>query len=590
MVKKITVILLSVFIPFHICYAQPRQLSLHLELSGKIINAGDQQPLPYANIYNYSSKKGTISNENGDFTIAIQSLNDTIVISYTGFITRQLSALEIRKQKIVALSFATTLLDEVTVLADNSFLYEMIASCKKKPHIKPDTAKTYFSLNTFIGNKEVEMLEAYYNGIFSGYDVNDILLKNGRLAFVKYDNTSFLSTETSKAVFMLKLFEKNKYLPRQPFEMTKKEMKKHYRLSLNKKYKNESNNPVYVIGFTPNDTSGKYFSGMTWIDSISKNIIKINLSLRNSSVHPFLPLWPSDSIGKVNMDITETFTIKNDKAYFEHIDFNYSMEYMNREKKPYTIKTNAVLFAYDYESHFILPGLTDSRNYLSDYRKIEAAPYNSFFWKYNNEPSLPEQKTKNELFFSQPETIYNSKDIKYFTHDPYHRNFFEAPYIHWNGDRICFIYQPKDSISNIAKKEEFVNAPATLYELKVHLYLDVNYYKDSLHVFTATVFDPYESFYKYPIDTLANCFLNIYFDLMEIQRRELDSEIKKPGITQQQVVLLYHERKKKMESLSKTFFRECERGKNRKELLKWNNYVKEKLGIDNLKTFGIHDN
>lgn len=287
------------------------------------------------------------------------------------------------------------------------------------------------------------------------------------------------------------------------------------------------------------------------------------------------------------MNITETFLPFDNEMYLEHVDFDYTILYKNRKGRKYLIQTRAVLHNYDFNNEFTLPSFETGEHSLSDYRMIEAAPYNSFFWDNNDELSVPERKNKNNLFFNDPELMHHSGKVKTFTHDPYNRGFFEAPYFRWNGDRICFIYQPKDSIKNIAKKDEFVTAPVNLYKLKVHLYMDINEYNDSLHVLTATVFDPYESFYKYPMDSMSNCFLNIYFDVTEIQRREFEKEIHKKNTGIEEIQNLYSERKKKLEEISELFFKEVERGKNKKELLKWNHYVKDRLGIDNFLIFGI---
>jgi len=572
-----------------ISFSQARQITQKLKLPGKVFSENEKTPLPYANIYNRSTEKGTITNFDGLFIIEINSLSDTLVISYTGYQKKIITASEIKKNPDIFLRYSITLLEEVTVLADDSFLYDMVLSCRKKTLPYKKISKTYFSLNTFIENKQVEMVEAYHNGIFSGYTIEELKMKNGRLAFAQHDDNTFLSTETSKALYFLKLFEKNEYLPENPFGLNKKLLRKNYRLIFSNKYKDEKQNTIYCMDFIPKDSSGKYFNGTVWIDSLHKNILKINLQIENATTHPFLPLWRDDVLKQVDMNITETFVPFGNDLYFEHIDFSYNIRYKNRKGREYVIQTHAILHAYDYKNEFILPESGAQDYYLSDYRKIEAAPYNSFFWNYNDELSVPERKNKNNLFFSSPQLMHYTGKTKTFTHDPYNRGFFEAPFIRWNGDRICFIYQPKDSIKNIAKNESFVTAPANLYKLKVHLYMDINKYKDSLHVLTATIFDPYESYYKYPIDSITNCFLNIYFDISEIQRNEFENEIQKKNISIEEINVLYAERKKKLESLSNEFFKEVERGKNKKELLKWNNYVKEKLGIDNFEVFRLYE-
>ena len=50
---------------------------------------------------------------------------------------------------------------------------------------------------------------------------------------------------------------------------------------------------------------------------------------------------------------------------------------------------------------------------------------------------------------------------------------------------------------------------------------------------------------------------------------------------------LYEKRLEKMEQLSKYYFEEAKHGTDEKALMKWNAIVLDKLGISNLKNFGL---
>ncbi|MBL0052424.1 MAG: hypothetical protein IPP29_13395 [Bacteroidetes bacterium] len=66
-----------------------------------------------------------------------------------------------------------------------------------------------------------------------------------------------------------------------------------------------------------------------------------------------------------------------------------------------------------------------------------------------------------------------------------------------------------------------------MYDLNVKLFVDVNTIADTVNIMTAAVFDPYKSYYKFPVTNASLCFINIYFDLVEIERRELDVELQR---------------------------------------------------------------
>ena len=64
-------------------------MSGQVQLTGKIYDgaAGQNQPLFGANIYHVKSKMGTITDENGNFTLDVSVLPTQLVLSYVGFKT-----------------------------------------------------------------------------------------------------------------------------------------------------------------------------------------------------------------------------------------------------------------------------------------------------------------------------------------------------------------------------------------------------------------------------------------------------------------------------------------------------------------------
>ncbi|HBB48164.1 MAG TPA: TonB-dependent receptor, partial [Flavobacteriaceae bacterium] len=70
-------------------------MSGQVQLTGKIYDgaAGQNQPLFGANIYHLKSKTGTITDENGNFTLDVSILPTQLVLSYVGFKTDTLEVL-----------------------------------------------------------------------------------------------------------------------------------------------------------------------------------------------------------------------------------------------------------------------------------------------------------------------------------------------------------------------------------------------------------------------------------------------------------------------------------------------------------------
>ena len=136
-------------------------------------------------------------------------------------------------------------------------------------------SKTYFELESYVNEHQVELVESYYNGSFMGYDLNSLDIKAGRLGLSGFKHRLFVSLETSKAMVMHKLLKENDYFPGSPIECNKHKLRKHFQLRLVSKYEDENARTLYVINYTPIDSSLSLFEGCVWIDSASNDLHKI---------------------------------------------------------------------------------------------------------------------------------------------------------------------------------------------------------------------------------------------------------------------------------------------------------------------------
>ncbi len=549
-----------------------------------IFDFASQKPVAYAKIYNKQNRSGTLSNSTGYFKLENVGLNDTLVISFVGYDLVLMTGKNAAEKDSIFIYPKTEILGEVLILSDNTFLYEMISNCKKSIHYKTKTAKTYFELESFINNKQVELVECYYNGIFSGYDVDQLKLKDGRFALSPFNQRLFMSTQTSEAFILNKLMENGAYFPAGPMASPQKKLKKEFHLHLESKYKSENQHTIYVIHYEPKDTAGYFFSGSIWIDSTLNAILKITHEIQHAAIYPFALIGRTDSLSHVNLEISKTFQSFEDSYYLQSVDFNYSFQYKYRENDSVqTIASRAILYAYDYENEFTLPYFKFTESMYGDYVKILATPYNDIFWKNIREFKIHDEKQKNDKFFQ--ENGNNRQTARDFNKADSSRWSFEKPYIFWSEKRVVF----KEDLNNNIAQTKIGGVPSDFYNLKVQLYLDVNLFNDTLHILSSTIFDPFDTYFYYPINPVSSAFINIYFDLMELQRRELEAEILAGPKTEIAIAESYQRRLQLAETMSAAYFKETERGNNQKAMLKWNALVQEKLKIDNLAIFNPYE-
>jgi hypothetical protein len=556
--------------------------SQEITLEAFVKDKNTNEVLPYATVYNKHTLRGTISNDEGFFRFPNLSISDTLLVSYLGY-ESLLFVVTSEKKESIFLTPKTNLLNEVVVNITDDFLYDLVSKCYKTNSRSERVGKTYFSLETFSDSVKIEMLDGYYNSTLKGYDVETLELKNGRLAINEYKGKVFQSMGTSKTFYMHRLFESNDYFPHSPLEYNKRNLRELYNLRLKSSHKNEQNRKVYEIEFTPKKRGVNLFSGSLWMDADNFNVFKISLEKLNTSIHPFEPLFGAE-LTNVDLNISKSFTSVGGVMHLQSTDFNYSISYISvTDSIESKVNSKAVLYVYDMYNEFDLPFFTyTDMNYI-DYRKLNAAPYNSFFWENINEFTMNDKPIENERFREQAK--WTSKN--YRTRLNYNNQMFEHPFSQWQDSiRIYIKEEPKPF------KEIHVLAGKPLqfyYNLKAHIYLDVNEFNDSVNVVTATVFDPFESFYHLKIDSVTNAFINMYFDLVEIHRQKLVNKMSVfDKLTIPLVKKLYKEECELLQENSQRFFKKVQRGTNENEMLKWNKYINTETGIDNLFRFGVY--
>lgn len=557
----------------------------NFEIEGRVINKKTTDPIPYANLYNKSLEKGTISNADGYFRIPISGGKDSVRITVIGFKEHFINLQDNMAFYLVHLEESVHLLDEVTVTPkDNSYLFDLIKECRKSTKSKVTiNSKAYYELKSFRDNFQIELVEGYYNLDISGYKLTDLHLKAGRVALRPFEDHFFASLVSSKSIIMLDLLNRNEYFPKNPLELTKSKLKKSYYLTLDNKYIEGSADSVFVIDYHPKENTGMFFKGKLWINKTKKQIMKITLNCDTAGVHPFLPLFQSDIISNVTFNISQTFKTKDDQTTFKHIDFVYKIDYVSRagetEEQNYAVKTNAILYAYDYSRSFFQPTFNFDDPAIGDYRKINALPYNDFFWSHHDEYRMNDSINANERFFSSINTLTNKS--LFGSNDFSKYGLFEHPYVEWSKSRIGF----RELLPDAQEKQRSTNFRSQQYNLAVQIYLDLNSYRDSTHIVTSTIFDPYESYYYLPIDNQTHCFVNMYFDLCEIQRRKLQEKLLVEKENTVRVKEIYDTFLAEFETEREEFLKAVQRGTDEGEMRRYNDFIYQELGIDNIELF-----
>ncbi|MDB4516818.1 carboxypeptidase-like regulatory domain-containing protein [Crocinitomicaceae bacterium] len=211
--------------------------------AGYLIDCETLQPIPYGTIFTQEDRRGTISRQNGFFRIENLTKNDSLNFRAIGFTNLRLGLNEIFDT--IFLCPKTQLLDDVIVLADTSFLFELVTKARKTQTTNARTSKAYFELQSFENEKQIELFQGYYNGKIQGYELTGLELKTAKFGLRRNKGRYFISTEASKAICLHQIFEESQYFPSNPFEMNKRNIRKNYLLQLSNKYKKPDGSDLY---------------------------------------------------------------------------------------------------------------------------------------------------------------------------------------------------------------------------------------------------------------------------------------------------------------------------------------------------------
>ncbi|MBI1287419.1 MAG: hypothetical protein GC178_07535 [Flavobacteriales bacterium] len=548
-------------------------------IRGTVLDGGSGAPLPFANIYAARTETGTIADVEGQFRISGIGSDEKLQFSFIGYETITLTAYD---SMVVNLKPKQNLLSEVVVMANNELLYTLLWKVRETASRQTDTLPSYLFLETFVDSVRTELLELYYNGVYRGYDVAELRMKTGRLGLQKWNNGYFISTDISKAINGQLLFVPQAAFPTNPFQLGRQKLKRSYDLSLDGINRSADGGNVYIISFSPRDQRNDMFAGKAWIDSASNALIKVKFEVENASVYPFVPLWPDDGLEKVNLSITRTFDVRDGNYRLNSIDFAYDFSYLSIRdsvQRKQSVVSYAVLKPSWKRQPFLMPFPTEGLKHLSDYRNLSALPKNEGFWQQSRPFSLVDQNAERSRFLQTSMNELNDVAKDHHAFDD--GRFFEASHMFWSGEkRIRFAEFSPDK-----RSRKLSEMPNEKFHLNAFILMDPWRINDSIQFRTFAMFDPYESFFHLPVTCSAQIFINMYFDLVEIQRRELDQELRSKRLSMDDARSLHRQHQTMLQKTLHQFVSETAHGTNKEAMVRWNQSVLEKLGVDNLGSF-----
>lgn len=542
-----------------------------IHISGTIVNSETGEPVPFAYIKKKSINRGAITNEDGYFELTCLE-SDTLLVSFVSFQRLAVPCTYFIKNDQLLLNPSDNELAKVDIYADFEFLYELFeVSRKNLRQSETYPSKTYFSLETATSGIPVELLECYYNAEIGPSGINDLALKNGRIGMSEQDGIYFASLNTTQIISDYRLLNKrDNRFPINPLQLSKGRLRKCYKLKLI-----AFDEGIYQIDFIPKKEGEFYFNSTIWIDKNSEQIVQIELDQKELQKHPFVPIDVKHSMDSLNFNISYTFSNDAEQS-LDKIEFSYDLKYNNGPQNR-RMNSGGVFLFFDKNQEFELPYYTETSHKLSDYDKIVAQPYNELFWSQNEVLSPSRKSILYQEYFKRAGVLLNFDELSRYS------ELFKNRIVEWSERRV--LIDEINPVGNymVSNRNSFHYATikANFYNFQAHIYLDRNVLADTIHYLSKTLIDLEDSYYHLEINKNTACIINTYFDLIELERRQMMEVLESRVWQKSQVDSIYAQSQKWLDENLKYYLSAVDHGENARAVDKFNTVIYGHLGIDN---------
>ena len=381
LIKSIRKFLASVPIAWLIIfYAQAQEVTL----TGKVLDAATNEPVPFCNILAYAAKQGTFTNEDGEFLLKVDSLPVNLMVSNIAYKPKTIQVLSPGELEF-RLEPASTVLEEIVIKEKKMDRYA-VALVKNalnktmRSSTRPHYGKAFYRQKSQNDSAFVELMEIFYDVKFNSNGILDWEVQEGRYA--QHDdqllNRNF--TLLSRIFPVIQPLTTDLYLP------IMKDAEEIFDIYLNDIIEVEGQK-IGIVSFSPKDfVTRPSFSGDVYIDINTHDVLKIDGSFRDDKL-PILRL--TDKKGRFkNLDIRYETAFKRDSMgnmLMDYVKFDQKFDYYIDDVLRYPVHSQSFLTFYEYykplRKNKKLGGRLRYKN--NDRDILDLVGYDARFWQDN---------------------------------------------------------------------------------------------------------------------------------------------------------------------------------------------------------------
>ncbi len=374
--------------------AQPRQVK------GRVVDASNEASLPFTNVAIVGSQRGTTTNENGRFVLAVDSLPVRLAISYIGYqrveqrVTRSTVDSLIVRLKNKPISMAEVVIEGRTGAYFVRKARERLDRLSKNRRALTEPVRGFYRQKTFYSPKRsdgtleedtvyTEYMETFYNAFTSPFGIRGWSIKQaryGREGGRDEDGPTFtvyfknFSTLTSTWFRMP---------PSDPAEEAKVLQPLHsnadayFSFEVVGRVEEEGTELVRVAYQPRQNLDTPAFSGHLYLDEDTYALHRYDGEARNPT--PFL-LNVQGEMKDLTLQMSVAFHSMDDPSVpvVDRVQFELLYDHLVRDfHRRYT--TRSTFFVYDYNNNETF-GTADIEH---DYAAIDSVEYDPSFWRKN---------------------------------------------------------------------------------------------------------------------------------------------------------------------------------------------------------------
>jgi hypothetical protein len=545
-------------------------LSAQGTLTCRVVDAETRSPLPYATVLVQGSTRGTITNAEGWFSLPIHGPSDSLRISFVGYRTRvvhlhaELDGRDIRMER------AVHTLGEA-VIRPGEDLYARVVAASNWMRAAPEVrSKLFYGMETHSDGQPVEVLNAWYNATLKGAVLEGLDLRSGSIGIAPKGERHFINFNTARAFALMDVHAEVGRFPLSPLaHRSARKLREAFTVEFVSS--GHGADAVDHLRVVPRANTPGAFTLDLWLAAEGVEVRALELSCMECPRHPFVPLFPEGRIDAVDMRYRQSWTLQPPHMP-EVMELDYHTTYSGPGFQD-QFRTHAIMHAHDPGAPFI-PALFQPRPGIEEYRMIRWLPRDTVMEQRLVAPIPTERQMRDRAFIEANDLSTNA----WYDGLGHRYDLLRPAYVVWSRKDRIGIQHLRESPPEVASG----HLPADRMKLRAQLYLAMDTTGGEFHYTSAAVFDGLRSMYAPTARPWIKAFLNIAFDLAEMEHRHMKERLDAPGMTVERARRIHAEHEARLRDTLDTYVRRTRRGGDMALLHQWNREVKEALGINNL--------